>query len=465
MGNLSTKLATERSKCAKRPVVCADDHPTIKLKKPKISESQLRLQALELIDINDHCLWHMFEFLDVNDLVHISEVHERFVSVAISVYRRLYRKSNKLVLNLGSVHYQSNDDCCPCPASENIEPFFRHFGHLVSNAFINCMGKRKADSYDIGALLQKFCADSLVQLDLALCDENDFPTIQTPFTKLQKLTFIEAKLNRNVSQMDVWFPHIQSLELINVKLSQPESFEVNFPHLKSLEIYIEESNLPIQTVSEMLRHNPQLKSLSLLCDYDQNFIESLSRNVPGLEELELWAPEDRFLSFQNHKIHFAAVKKFTLNSCTTRGDFLVNIPFAFSGLREIKFDGFNQFKGQILDFINRSPTLKKLQLIPYVDDWDDLTHGDVQKLLGCLPKLTELEFCADSFVVDDVVQLLNCSEQLTDVVLLFMEMPFCEHFQDSIQMQWNLTKQAVEKYNAMGDLTYIQFCLKRKHSN
>lgn len=463
MGNLPTKWGIERpNRHVKRPVdaVAADNQSPIDLKKLKISD----VKALNLIDINDHCLWHMFEFLDVDALVNISETNERFTPVAISVYRLLYRRTNKLVVNLGTAKYQPND-CSLCPADENIEAFFRHFGHLITNAFINCMGERHVDSYKIGRLLQTFCADSMVQLDLALCDENDFQTIEKPFAKLEKLTIIEATLNEKLSQLNVWFPHIHSLELINVTLVRPELFEVNFPRLKNVEIYVEESKLPIQIIGKMLCQNPQLKSLSLLCDYDLNFIERLSQNVPALEELELWMPADRFLNFQNQKIPFGAVKKFTLNSCMSRGNFLVDIPFAFDGLQELKFDGFNQFKGQIFEFIVQSTELTKLKLVPYVDDWDDLTLDDVHTIIEMLPKLSELEFCADSFVVDDVIQLLANSRKLDTVTLLFMRMPFfCEYFQNEIQSDWDLTKQVVEKYNSMGDLTYNQFCLKRKNS-
>ena len=106
--------------------------------------------------------------------------------------------------------------------------------------------------------------------------------------------------------------------------------------------------------------------------------------------------------------------------------------------------------------------MKSLKLIPYVEDWDDLMLDDLRKIIDALPLLTELEFCADTFPVVDIIQFLEESKQLNSVILLFMEIPWCEHFQRDIENRWTLTKQVVEKYGSNGNSSYVQFCLKRK---
>lgn len=432
-----------------------DNNSPIVLKKLKIAEEQ----PLQLIDINDHCLWHTFEFLDADDLVKIAEAHERFVPVAISVFRRLYRKKPELIVNFRSVRYQPLD-ACVCPAAENIEPLIRHFGHLISNALINLWGKKHVH---IESLLQQFCADSMVKLCLTFCDAADFQCINKPFAKLQQLQIVESTLNQSLTQLNIWCPDIQHLELMYVRLVQPELFEINLPHLKHLEIYNHALYMPIKTVREMLCKNPQLKSLTLRCDYDRDFIESLSENVPALEVLELWATEDRFSLFHDHKVHFGSVKKFTLNAYSNRGDFLVNVPFTFDAVQELTLDGFNQFKGQIIDFVMQCTMVTNLKLVPYVDDWDDLMLSDLRKIIDALPKLTDLEFCADTFPCHDIMQFMNESKQLNNVILAFMELPWCDNFEQDLQRQWHLTKQIIEKYNSKEHTQYVQFCLRRKN--
>lgn len=460
MGNSPLKsAAVDRPMPVKRPLELADDNSPIEVKKPKISEEH----TLELTDINDHCLWHTFEFLDADDLVNIAEAHARFVPVATSIFRRLYRKTKQLVVDFGLLpSHQNHHPTSLCPADENIEPLFRHFGHLITDVLVNFLGGKHVE---IETLLQEHSADSLLKLDLAFCGSDDFASINKPFPKLEKLQVIESTLNQNVSQLNIWFPNIQHLELVYVTLSQPDLLEVNLPQLKHLEIYNYDVELPIETIREMLRKNPQLTSLKLLSEYGVSFIESLSQNLPALEVLELWAPADRFSSFNDAKFHFASVKKFTLNACSSRGDFLVNVPFTFDALEELVFDGFNQFKGQILDFVMQCKMVKNLKLVPYVDDWDDLMLDDLRKIFDALPQLTALEFCADTFPVNDLMQLLGANEQLDDVILVLMEMIWCEHFHREIAKQWHLTKQIVEKYKSGEDFvhSFVQFQLKRKN--
>lgn len=462
MGSVSTKSLIEEAKTSvKRSLKSTDDKSPIDLKKPKVDNVT---DALQLVDINDHCLWHTFEFLDVDALVNIAEANpKRFQPVAISVFRqRQQRKNKKLFVNSSVLQFQSNDNCV-CPADKNVEPFFRHFGHLISDASINFLGDKHND---IEMMLQKYSADSLIGLDLEFFDENDFQCIRKPFAKLEKLQINQSALCRKLSDLNTWFPNIQRLELVYVKLSQPELLHVHFPHLKHLEIYSEESELPFKAIRAMLLKNPQLKSLSLLCDYDRDILESLSQNMFALDELALWAPDDRFSQFQDHKIHFSSVKKFTLNARSSRGDFLVNIPFTFDALEELTFDGFNQFEGQIIDFVMDSMAVKKLKLVPSIDDWDDLMANDLQTIIDALPNLSELEFCADAYVIDDVTALLSNNTQLINVNLLFMDLAWwCEHFQQKIEIQWELTKRMIEKYNSKGLLSYIQISLKRKQTN
>lgn len=454
MGSSPSKLPVKRPE--KRPLETVDDCSLIEWKKPKVNA----VEALQLIDINDHCLWHIFELLDVNDLVSLADAHHRFIPAAVSVFRRLYRKmKEKMVVNLAFARHLSNDSFL-CPSDEKIEAFFFHFGHLISKALISFMDQK---GVDIVALLQSSCADTIVELNLIFFDENHFQNIDKPFTKLEKLTIIEATLSQQLSQMNKWFPNLQSLELVHVKLLLPELLEVNFPQLAHLEIYSQELDLPIKSIQEMLRKNTQLTSLTLQCDYNREFIESLSRNVPVLQQLQLWSPEDRFLNFHDHKIHFGMVKKFTLNASMSRGDFLVNVPFTFGALQELGFDGFNQFKGQILDFVMQCTDVNKLQLTPYTDDWDDLMLSDLRNVINTLPKLTDIEFCADAFTMDAIIDLLTNSKQLDKVNLLFMDGPWCSQFEDVIQREWDLSKEAIEKHNSNGNITYIQFSLKRKY--
>lgn len=452
MGNSPTKLSIgRRSKPVKRSLKLTDDAQCDQ-KKPKIEAEPLRL-----VDINEDCLRHIFEHLDLQDLVNVAESHVQFVPAATGAFLRYHRMQKRVFINLSNISCE-NDDCLEI-RDDNIAAFFHHFGAIVSNLMINFLGSKKVE---VGNLLQKYCSDSIVNLDLAFCSRDDFQSIDKPFTKVEKLTIIESTLSENLSQLNTWFPSLTKLELIYANFAQPKQIEVNFAHLEHLEIYNLEMDLPEPTLREVFRLNPQLKTLVLLCDYGIDFLRLLSRKLPQLEELELWAPKNRFSNFNDEKIHFKSVKKFTLNADSHRGSFVVNMPLGFNGLQELTFDGFNQFKGQLLDFVMECKDLRKLKLMPFIDDWDDLTCEDLEKVVDSMANLSELEFCADTFVVEDVIQFLSKTRKLKKVNLLFIELPLCPHFLVEIEAKWQISKHCVEMFCSNGNTDYFCFNLERK---
>lgn len=450
MGSSATKPNMEQPKSKKRslaPADCLQDDR----KKSKIEVAPLRLT-----DLNKDCLEHIFELLNLQDLVNIAETDDQFVPAAISVYSRYHRSKKKVYVNLSPISY-GQTDCVD--VEQNFDSFFRHFGHLTSHLLVNALG---SNDIKIEASLQKYCLISLIHLDLAFCGETDFERIDEPFLRVTELTVIESQLGAKMSQLNVWFPCLNRLELVYTTLSQTDHLEVNFPNLTHLEIYTQELDLPASTMRELFRLNPQLKTLLLLYDYDVEFLQFMNQCLPQLEVLELWTPKNRFLTFGDEKVHFKKVKKFTLNASSHRGDFVVNVPFQFTCLDELSLDGFNQFKDHLLPFIRSCTDISKLNLVPFIEDWDDLTFDDLTNVIAMMPNLVELEFCADTFAKNDVVELLSNSKNLQQVYLLFIELPSTQ-FYDAIEKDWVVNQNVVETSCPNVYMDYYCFALKRKN--
>lgn len=427
---------------------CLQDDP----KKLKMEEA-----PLQLMDLNDDCLEHIFEFLNLQDLVNIAETDDVFSPAAISVYSRNRRTKKKVFVNLSPI-------CCgqtDCVDVEtNFDCFFRHFGHLTSHLLVNALG---SNGTKIEESLQKYCLNSLRHLDLAFCDATDFEQIDKPFPHVEELTVIESKLGEKMSQLNFWFPCLNRLELVYTSLSRSDYFEVNFPNLTHLEIYTQELDIPSSTMRELFRLNPQLKTLLLLYDYDMEFLQFMNQCLPQLEELEIWAPENRFLTFGDQKVHFKMMKKFILNASSRRGDFVVNVPFQFTGLNELTLDGFNQFKDHLLPFIRNCTNISKLKLVPFIEDWDDLKYDDLKNVIEIMPNLVDLEFCADTIAMDDIVELLSNNKNLQLLHLLFIELPVSPRFLDGINKDWTVIQNSTETSFPNVLVDYHCLVLKRKN--
>ena len=256
--------------------------------------------------------------------------------------------------------------------------------------------------------------------------------------KVEQLTITKSLLGENLSRLYVWFPYLTTLKLVNVTTSKPQYLAAHFPHLKHLVIYNEKMTIPLASIAGMLRANPQLISLVLSCDYDVDFLQSASEYLPRLTELELWAPDDRFISFDDETVHFESVENFALVAPHLRGEFIVNMPFVFGNLKELTLDGFNEFKGQLINFIKANRGIQQLNLIPCIDDWDDLTFNDLMSIINALPDLVDLEFCGDTFKMNDIIQLLMANKQLQTVRVAFIDMPNWPDFLPAIQTEWTL---------------------------
>lgn len=447
MGNEQGKLVAKAEKRA----LDANSNEIQAQKKPKIVENPLKL-----VDINDDCLQAIFEHLDLESLVNIAETDDHFTTAAKSVFSRRYR-NKKYVMStflIGKSDYIAIEKSFAAL-------LFRHFGEFISDLLVDCLSQHDKTS-EKSILL--YCSSFLVNLDLVYTTTNCFKTIEKPFEKVEKLAIVRGMLNQKMSQLNVWFPNLTSLELFNVKFLEPQTVEVHLPALKQLMIHNDQMTLQQSTIVELLRLNPQVEVLRWRqLTYDASLVRSISECLPLLEELELWSPEDRFSSFGNQKICFETVKKFTLNTFYHRAEFVENMPFRFKALRELILDGFNQFQDDLLNFVIENHDLTKLCLTPFIGDFDDLTLEDLHKIVDSLPKLVDLEFCGDLFSKHELIPFLTDSKMLQKVRLLFIDLPLCPHFRAELKTDWNIATYCVDVECMEEHAVHFAFELERKH--
>ncbi|XP_055302504.1 uncharacterized protein LOC129568533 [Sitodiplosis mosellana] len=460
MGNSPSKSDVEASQPAKRSCNQSCSEITSP-KKPKIT-----VDPLHLTDINDDCLEVIFKCLGWADLVNVADSDERFVGVAQSVYSRRYQ-SKAVSLNLNAIDFKAAHDkkahADPKIGKEIAEAFFRQFGHLVSSVSFNSMAQY---AINIEKSLLKHCADSLTALELLLCRHINFETLNEPLEKVESLAITKSFLGQKLSKLNIWFPNLVSLRLVQVELQQPKALEVNFAQLKQLVIYNEDQTIPQATIGELLRFNPQLKTLILQCKLDVDFLQRIAECTSLVETLELWAPNDRFESFGEQKVSFEGVKKFKLNSWFHWGEFLLGVPFKFSKLDKLSLNGFNEFKGEMLNFIKQNQDVTELSLLPILDDWDDLTFDDLESIVVSLPKLVELEFCGDLFTRKELILLLSKNKDLKKVRLWMPECDFGSpkfcRFRSATEVEWIITTHSVNTKSCGNNKRYGYIKLERQ---
>lgn len=172
----------------------ARDSDTVKGAQQK--KLKMSSRELQLVDINNDCFQVIFGGLILEDLMNMSEAHEQFTSAARLVFSRRYRKK-KISIMCGFIKI---GDCIGVQKGE-VAKFFRHFGPAISSLTINYYCDVEVQQW-----LFDHCSDSLVELEMSLCNTNLLSEINKSFGKVEKLTIIETWLNDRLAQVDVWFP-------------------------------------------------------------------------------------------------------------------------------------------------------------------------------------------------------------------------------------------------------------------
>lgn len=432
MGNSPSSM----TKCVKRGreqnCDCDDEDDN---KKTKVVSGPLLL-----VDIKDVCQERIFELLGLEDLVNVAEADDRLIKAAVEVFSRCHRDKKMEVIvsstsNIRPNYFQLRHDIAVA--------CIRHFGHLMTTLSINfySQGLHAPREIDIEEVISKHCTNSLVNLDVGFGSLNDFETMCKPFAMVENLAIFGCCLGPKLSQISIWFPNLVSLTLRRVEFFGLEFIEMKLTQLKTLVIYDEDGEMTQQIILEMLRFNPQLESLSLHCDYDIHFLRSISRYLPQLEKLELWPPKDRFQSFDNQTVSFEMVTTLTLNALPGT-DAVVNMPLVFPNLQRLKLYGFDQFNRLILDFINRCEHVSKVLLIPLASRYSKVHVSDFRTALETRPLLTELEFCAEQFEEDEIVNFLSECKCLKRAQLLFMQLPSWLNL-SVFEADWNLSGERI----------------------
>lgn len=144
-----------------------------------------------------------------------------------------------------------------------------------------------------------------------------------------------------------------------------------------------------------------------------------------VEKLTLWMPEDGFMSFINDPIeNFARIKEFSLNSAEFDDAPIEWLPFRFRNLTTLTLNGFNNYRGTLMNFVLQNKELIKLTLTPNYDEPDDLMIEDFTKIVDGLPKLVDLQCCtAQDFDDDELLKFAELGKKFPKFQIIFYLLP------------------------------------------
>lgn len=374
---------------------------------------------LQLDDLNNDCLRHIFEFLSMYDLIKVAQSAGQFGFAAAEAFSRRYRKLRFEVTVTSEADYQWYRFAYLRMNGAVAMAGLQYFGARMSTLTANFSAHQfnvPAQRHAIDVAILKKCQDSLQAFEVHFCIESHFEMIEKPFAKVQKLMVNGCTLGVKFGHLNKWFPNLVSLRIAGVKLMQPIAIETHFEHLTALKIVNDEdASIPEHTIRKMLQLNRQLKTLKLHCDYCAETLVTIKDNLMALETLELWIPTDRFASYTaEQKVSLSTLKTLILHAKpeakAARREFAVErMPFVLTNVNDLRLYGFNQYHPLIVELIESGDQLKTINLIPFEkQQWHSLNDYEAFKqVLLTRRHLNELELCVDGFVDDDLVRFIG----------------------------------------------------------
>lgn len=367
----------------------------------KMETTTLNTSKTKITDLNDDCLQHIFNHLNLIDLIKIVGIHDRFSFAASNSFYSKYK--NKWIDDIDDVDHQQ---------------LLRFFGNEVTNLKIS---GRKNDSIGINI-------DYIIEY---LRFARTFEMI--PLKKIKEIEF-NGIFESTCVMTEYVCARVQSLHFVNASMD-PNIIGRNFPSLKTLTIrnYVWESVQPKFLFTNVILEsalslNTQLLSLSLChgrygigIDVTANLLQFIARTCPFLQNLEIEFLSDKFYCFNgaDEVAIFEQLKKCTLS--VFNGGMLTKIPVQFPGIEMLTLDIKTTASKDIIHFILKNYSLRKLQIKfcssveDYLIDYSDMI------ILTTLPRIESI-FIRLPIAISghNIIQFVLRCKTVQEVCLIFI---------------------------------------------
>ncbi|XP_055304290.1 uncharacterized protein LOC129569476 isoform X1 [Sitodiplosis mosellana] len=366
----------------------------------------------KITDLNSYCLEHIFNYLELPDLVNVADSNSKLRSDCELPFIRNYRSKKVQMMRYGgwSTHLTYSNwfriDTSTISIRNMIAclKLLRHFGHLLTNLSINFDESMPAHCAEVERYIHDNCAESLVEIDFGYAQQSTFSTIKKPFSKIEKVSFSDSELGKEICEFNKWFPNMRHLHFnMCDTIADLRCIEKPIPNLKHLELHINGCDKGFQklNVLECLRLNQNLQIFALSNSFDGTFFELASRYLQNLQHLQINTSQESYFHNVDSRIRFENVKFLFIVS--SRNEIIPKIPFTYGRL-----EMFNIIAGGIQsnDEFFRNHSLKKLKLAARYYSQSFEIIGEKLQLAKALPQLTE--FSATSvFSVDEAIAFAN----------------------------------------------------------
>lgn len=272
--------------------------------------------------------------------------------------------------------------------------------------------------------INKYCT-SVIEFQFINCTKTFIPSLKRPQSTVESVVFNNCSLGQKVKSLEEWFPYVKKMKFLGKNcIDNNQSIAVNFPQLEKLDVTIpnankkEKSLITMDNISEILRMNTNLQSLSIGGEVTAPFIQSVSEYLNDLVNLEIVWNEHFYNPYNSYKsvnMQLNNVKKLKIVYLNNSGNIPL-IPIKFVALEQFSFQKkFHKSMSYDLGpdltrFISTQKNLKKLTIGLYTMDSNESENAILNienKMELELPLLVEAELKYCTFEAGEIVEFIN----------------------------------------------------------
>lgn len=376
-----------------------------------------------LTNINMDSKYLIFEQLNFESLLNLAQTNKDFANLAANVFRRKF--SNKTIViecdednipghstewsfklwdtlygtkTITKFTHLFSDDQIKIHDYKMILNTLQIFGSKIQRLKMIYSGLDFLKSKIITRSINKYCADSLIELELDECFDNVLNYMPKPFKKVKNIIF--GKSFREMSPyealpMNELFPQIQHLSLILTTFDSQYPI-CYLPHLQHLNLHI--SSEYENNTMNFIQMNPHIRSIDLRSPTSK-ILNSVNQVLLNLENftISLYTSED-------NTIHFDSVTKFKAEDSVFYPE---NI--SFSHLYELSMNCYGEKCNHWINFLRNHQNITRFHI-----DHSNMNDDQFKRITN-LPNLIEMTIShlqGEPFQIETIIRFLENNDKI-----------------------------------------------------
>lgn len=289
---------------------------------------------------------------------------------------------------------------------------FEVFGHLMKRIKIDYFKFTDERSEQINTHLNRFAADSLIEIELHYFNDQTSKGFTGPFNKVEVVRMRFSELKSTELNFAVTFPAVKIFDFPQPNILPPPVIEHHFPNLEEMR-FERQMQCGSPEFKRRLELNPQLRALHTL-SVNWKGLRMISKLLPDIERLDfITFSVDRV--FEGDDIEFRKLKVFEIDGVHSFPHYLTRIPIVFGNLEEFTCKSVDS---KCFDVIIKNRHLKKIRSSHFCRD-------QLQQMAEQLVQLEELHCSYFSAAADDMKNFVENRPTLNKIVFTNTDAEIC----------------------------------------